>query len=83
VLSFGQYQGLDRPPRFDWLTVIGPLGVQGFASLAVGAGVPGYPCPPFKIIILDEAVSAAAPIASYSSIHPHTPQLTSHTLVHL
>eukprot|EP00959_Pyramimonas_sp_CCMP1952_P429351 8992250-Pyramimonas_sp.AAC.1 len=30
--------------------------IKGFASLAVGAGVPGYPCPPFKIIILDEAV---------------------------
>eukprot|EP00242_Pyramimonas_sp_CCMP2087_P007469 CAMPEP_0198213546 /NCGR_PEP_ID=MMETSP1445-20131203/28929_1 /TAXON_ID=36898 /ORGANISM="Pyramimonas sp., Strain CCMP2087" /LENGTH=184 /DNA_ID=CAMNT_0043888205 /DNA_START=117 /DNA_END=668 /DNA_ORIENTATION=- len=29
--------------------------IKGFASLAVGAGVPGYPCPPFKIIILDEA----------------------------
>lgn len=32
--------------------------VKGFAKLAVSKqGVPGYPCPPYKIIILDEADS--------------------------
>eukprot|EP00238_Polyblepharides_amylifera_P013671 CAMPEP_0196593792 /NCGR_PEP_ID=MMETSP1081-20130531/76582_1 /TAXON_ID=36882 /ORGANISM="Pyramimonas amylifera, Strain CCMP720" /LENGTH=344 /DNA_ID=CAMNT_0041917877 /DNA_START=192 /DNA_END=1226 /DNA_ORIENTATION=- len=31
--------------------------IKGFASQAVGSGVPGFPCPPFKIIILDEADS--------------------------
>lgn len=32
------------------------LSVQGFASQAVGSAAPGFPCPPYKIIILDEAV---------------------------
>lgn len=31
--------------------------IKGFAATAVGQPVPGYPCPPFKIIILDEADS--------------------------
>lgn len=31
--------------------------IKSFAAIAVGAGVPGYPCPPYKIIILDEADS--------------------------
>uniref|UniRef100_A0A6U3DFL0 AAA+ ATPase domain-containing protein n=1 Tax=Mantoniella antarctica TaxID=81844 RepID=A0A6U3DFL0_9CHLO len=31
--------------------------IKGFASTAVGAGVPGYPSPPYKILILDEADS--------------------------
>ena len=31
--------------------------IKGFASHAVGHAVPGYPCPPFKVIILDEADS--------------------------
>lgn len=29
--------------------------IKQFASAAVGPGVPGYPCPPYKILILDEA----------------------------
>eukprot|EP00899_Mesostigma_viride_P029463 jgi/Mesvir1/9701/Mv12178-RA.1 len=29
--------------------------IKQFASNAVGQGVSGYPCPPFKILILDEA----------------------------
>ncbi|QDZ22680.1 subunit 4 of replication factor C [Chloropicon primus] len=29
--------------------------IKSFASLAVGHGVSGYPCPPFKVIILDES----------------------------
>jgi DNA polymerase III delta prime subunit len=40
--------------------------IKTFASQAVGAGVPGYPCPPYKIIILDEAVRTLLP-------HPHRP----------
>jgi replication factor C subunit 2/4 len=31
--------------------------IKGFASTAVGQAVPGYPCPPYKILILDEADS--------------------------
>lgn len=31
--------------------------IKGFASNAVGPAVSGYPCPPFKVIILDEADS--------------------------
>ena len=31
--------------------------IKGFASAAVGQPVPGYPCPPFKLLILDEADS--------------------------
>eukprot|EP00850_Spirogloea_muscicola_P019415 SM000190S04851 [mRNA] locus=s190:38964:41642:- [translate_table: standard] len=31
--------------------------IKDFAGIAVGQGVSGYPCPPFKIIILDEADS--------------------------
>ena len=31
--------------------------IKNFAATAVGAAVPGYPCPPFKVIILDEADS--------------------------
>ena len=31
--------------------------IKGFASTAVGAGAPGYPSPPYKILILDEADS--------------------------
>eukprot|EP00887_Chlorella_sp_A99_P002641 scaffold6.g2641.t1 len=29
--------------------------IKSFAANAVGGAVPGYPCPPFKVIILDEA----------------------------
>jgi replication factor C subunit 2/4 len=29
--------------------------IKAFASISVGAGVPGYPCPPYKLLILDEA----------------------------
>ncbi|PRW56135.1 replication factor C subunit 2 [Chlorella sorokiniana] len=29
--------------------------IKNFAQNAVGNAVPGYPCPPFKVIILDEA----------------------------
>lgn len=31
--------------------------VKGFASAAVGQPVAGFPCPPFKLLILDEADS--------------------------
>jgi replication factor C subunit 2/4 len=31
--------------------------IKGFAATAVGAPAPGFPCPPFKVIILDEADS--------------------------
>ncbi len=31
--------------------------IKNFAATAVGAPVPGYPCPPYKVIILDEADS--------------------------
>ena len=31
--------------------------IKGFAAGAVGSAVAGYPCPPFKLIILDEADS--------------------------
>lgn len=31
--------------------------VKAFAAGAVGAPVPGYPCPPYKLLILDEADS--------------------------
>lgn len=31
--------------------------VKGFASAAVGQPAPGYPSPPFKLLILDEADS--------------------------
>ncbi|EFJ51923.1 DNA replication factor C complex subunit 4 [Volvox carteri f. nagariensis] len=31
--------------------------VKSFAAAAVGAPVPGYPCPPYKLLILDEADS--------------------------
>lgn len=29
--------------------------IKAFASVAVGPGVPGFPCPPYKLLILDEA----------------------------
>jgi replication factor C subunit 2/4 len=31
--------------------------IKNFAATAVGQPVPGYPCPPYKVIILDEADS--------------------------
>lgn len=31
--------------------------VKTFAAGAIGAPVPGYPCPPYKLLILDEADS--------------------------
>ena len=31
--------------------------IKDFASVAVGQGVAGFPCPPYKILILDEADS--------------------------
>ena len=31
--------------------------VKSFASAAIGQPAPGYPCPPFKLLILDEADS--------------------------
>ncbi len=29
--------------------------IKAFAATAVGQPAPGYPCPPFKLLILDEA----------------------------
>lgn len=29
--------------------------IKAFAATAVGYPVPGYPCPPYKLLILDEA----------------------------
>ena len=29
--------------------------IKAFAGVAVGAGAPGYPSPPYKLLILDEA----------------------------
>ena len=31
--------------------------IKGFAATSVGEGVAGYPCPPYKLLILDEADS--------------------------
>jgi replication factor C subunit 2/4 len=31
--------------------------IKDFSAVAVGPGVSGYPCPPFKVLILDEADS--------------------------
>ena len=31
--------------------------IKAFASTSVGQPVPGYPCPPYKLLILDEADS--------------------------
>jgi len=31
--------------------------IKSFAATSVGQSIPGYPCPPFKVIILDEADS--------------------------
>jgi replication factor C subunit 2/4 len=31
--------------------------VKAFAAGSVGASAPGYPCPPYKLLILDEADS--------------------------
>lgn len=31
--------------------------IKAFASTSVGQAVKGYPCPPFKLLILDEADS--------------------------
>lgn len=38
--------------------------IKGFAAGAVGSAVAGYPCPPFKLIILDEADSMTPVLAS-------------------
>lgn len=45
--------------------------IKSFASQAVGAGAPGFPCPPYKIIILDEAVSVCPP--PHTHAHPKHP----------
>jgi replication factor C subunit 2/4 len=34
--------------------------IKTFASCAVGAPEKGYPCPPYKLLILDEADSMTA-----------------------
>lgn len=34
--------------------------IKSFAATAVGAPASGYPCPPFKLLILDEADSMTA-----------------------
>lgn len=47
--------------------------IKGFAAGAVGAPVAGYPCPPFKLIILDEA-------DSMTSVCPLDPSLPSSKL---
>lgn len=31
--------------------------IKDFAAVAVGGGISGFPCPPFKVLILDEADS--------------------------
>lgn len=43
--------------------------IKAFASTAVGFPVAGYPCPPYKLLILDEADSMTqAGNASQSSL---------------
>ena len=46
--------------------------IKAFAATSVGQPVAGYPCPPFKLLILDEAdaMTQARP-ASLTSLHKH------------
>lgn len=48
--------------------------IKSFAAAAVGQAVPGYPCPPYKLLILDEADSmtpvSCSPLPPKSSPGP-------------
>ena len=52
--------------------------IKAFASTAVGFPVAGYPCPPYKLLILDEADSMTQ--ASNAS-HSLSPQRDMHAIV--
>lgn len=44
--------------------------VKAFASLAVGNGVAGYPCPPFKVAILSSALCMSL-TRHFDGVHGH------------
>ena len=46
--------------------------IKAFAATSVGQPVPGYPCPPFKLLILDEAdamTGASLPLPISSALY--------------
>ena len=46
--------------------------IKGFAATSVGEGVAGYPCPPYKLLILDEADSMTGVRGCEKGLHrPH------------
>ena len=45
--------------------------VKSFASAAIGQPAAGYPCPPFKLLILDEADSMTQVCVLIVSASPH------------
>lgn len=53
--------------------------VKAFAAGAVGAPVPGYPCPPYKLLILDEADSMTQ--VSWPAELPEQPRVPCRTAV--
>lgn len=51
--------------------------IKQFAAIAVGAGAratPGYPCPPYKLLILDEAdaMTEDAQVRAIDTVHETT-----------
>lgn len=44
--------------------------IKAFASTAVGVPVAGYPCPPYKLLILDEADSMTQASNALQSLSP-------------
>ena len=49
--------------------------IKAFAATAVGVPVAGYPCPPYKLLILDEADSMTQVSHTNGYDHPHCIQV--------
>jgi hypothetical protein len=59
-VASGRGPSPDRRPRGPHAAPLAPRAwpqVKAFAAASVGAPVAGYPCPPYKLLILDEADS--------------------------
>lgn len=58
-----------RPPPQRGIAVVRGK-IKAFASVSVGAPAPGYPSPPYKLLILDEASGRAMRCGTATAARP-------------